>query len=212
MSSVELIDISPLITTDIDVWPGDVPFTREQTCAFSDGDNLDLSAMHTTLHLGAHADAPSHYLPDAPGIGARALDFYYGPCEVVEVAVAPGARIGLADVGGSISAPRVLFKTGSFPDPNNWNNDFASLSPELINHLVSCGVKLVGIDTPSIDPFASKLLESHQAVAEHDVAVLEGLCLEHVPVGVYTLCAFPLKLAEADAAPVRAVLISIEGS
>jgi len=137
MSSVELIDISPLISTDIDVWPGDVPFSREQTCAFSDGDNLDLSAMHTTLHLGAHADAPSHYLPDAAGIGARALDFYYGPCEVVEVAVAPGARIGLADVGGSVNAPRVLFKTGSFPDPNNWNNDFASLSPELINHLVS---------------------------------------------------------------------------
>jgi arylformamidase len=44
-------------------------------------------------------------------------------------------------------------------------------------------------------------------VARRDLAVLEGVVLGHVPDGVYTLAAFPLRLAGADASPVRAVLL-----
>jgi arylformamidase len=107
----------------------------------------------------------------------------------------------------SITAPRVLFRTQTFPDPQRWRDDFASLSPELIVWLAQRGVVTVGIDTPSVDPHDSKQLESHQALFAHDVAVLEGLVLDQVPEGEYTLIALPLNLEGFDASPVRAVLL-----
>src|SRR5205823_2726744 len=89
-----------------------------------------------------------------------------------------------------------------------WNSDFASLSPELITELAREGVVLVGIDTPSVDPEQSKLLESHQALFETKMAVLEGIVLDQVDEGLYGLMALPLKLKDLDASPVRAVLMS----
>jgi arylformamidase len=110
-----------------------------------------------------------------------------------------------------ILAPRLLFKTGSFPDanayPERFESDFNALSSELIDTLAAQGVVLFGIDTPSIDSADSKTLEAHQAVYRNDAAVLEGLQLKHVPDGVYNLIALPLKLEGADASPVRAVLL-----
>jgi arylformamidase len=66
----------------------------------------------------------------------------------------------------------------------------------------------VGIDTPSVDPMTSKALEAHNAVADHDMAVLEGVVLDAVPPGLYTLVALPLRIEGADASPVRAVLVA----
>ena len=106
-----------------------------------------------------------------------------------------------------IAAPRVLFRTGSYPDPTHFNADFCSLSPALIEKLAGEGVRLVGIDTPSIDPADSKDLPSHAMVAAHDLAILEGIVLDHVDDGVYTLVALPLRLEGADASPVRAILL-----
>jgi arylformamidase len=71
------------------------------------------------------------------------------------------------------------------------------------------GVRLVGIDTASIDPADSKALASHQVVRRHDVRVLENLVLDDVAEGDYELIALPLKLVTADASPVRAVLRSL---
>lgn len=204
-----LIDISPELHPGVAVWPGDVAFSREVALSIDEGANIDLSAIRTTVHVGAHADAPSHYVQGGEGISERSLDRYYGPCQVVRVEVAPGARILPADVEVEITAPRVLFCTGSFPDPNRFNDDFASLSPELIEGLASQGVVLVGIDTPSVDPMTSKDLPSHAALARHDLAVLEGVVLEGVEPGIYTLIALPLRIRGGDASPVRAALATV---
>lgn len=206
--SPRLIDISPLVSERIGVFPGDVPFRRDISLSLAAGDNIDLSAMHGTVHVGAHADAPSHYVPGGESIADRRLELYYGPCQVIEVAVARGARMQPEDLQVDVEAPRVLFKTGTFRNPERFDEDFASLSPALVDRLHERGVVLVGIDTPSIDPCHDKILESHQAVGRHDMAVLEGLVLEHVPPGFYTLVALPLRLEGADAAPVRAALLS----
>ena len=200
-------DISPLVSPRIAVWPGDVGFSREIACSIDAGDNIDLSAIRTTVHLGAHTDAPSHYLKGGVGIAQRPLELYCGPCQVVTVTTAQGARVMPGDFQAQISAPRVIFRTDSFIDPDVFNEDFCSLSPELIDVLSAQGVRLVGIDTPSIDPFSPKDLPSHGAVAKNDMAILEGVVLTQVPDGVYTLVALPLKLEAADASPVRAVLI-----
>jgi arylformamidase len=171
------------------------------------GDNITLSAIRTTLHLGAHVDAPNHYRAGAKAMHERELERYYGPCQVMSVDLARGERIRPQHLSASLEAPRLLFHTGSFPDPEKWNADFNSLSAELIAHLFDAGVRLVGIDTPSVDLQDDKILESHQAIADRDMAILEGIVLEKVDPGLYTLCAFPLPLEGADASPVRAVLI-----
>ena len=117
-----------------------------------------------------------------------------------------GSRIGVDAVSEPPQAPRVLFSTGTFPDPTQFNEDYAALDPALIEWLAGHGVKLVGIDTPSVDLFDSKDLPTHHAVLRHDMAILEGLILEDVPPGVYELIALPLKLVGFDGSPVRAVL------
>lgn len=207
----EPIDISPPISPRTAVWPGDVPFERRVSLDVEAGDNLTLSAITTTVHVGAHADAPNHYRRGGAGIGARPLAPYVGPCQVIDAPVARGARITPGDLQATITTPRVLLRTGTFPNPEHFNTDFASLSPALIAHLAAIGVRLVGIDTPSIDPFDDGVLQSHQAVADHDLCVLEGLVLDHVAAGRWWLLALPLRLVGADASPVRAALLPLAG-
>lgn len=175
--------------------------------SFESGDHLRLGALTTTVHVGAHADAPSHYHMEGVSIEHRDVRLYMGPAQVVEVNVRRGERVYPKDVHEKIQVPRVLFKTKSFPDPENWNNDFNSLSPELIEWLKEQKVKLVGIDTPSVDPWDSKELESHKALYRADFAVLEGIVLDEVSAGLYSLIALPLKIENGDASPVRAVLL-----
>lgn len=207
MSAARLIDISPVVSPRTAVWPGDVPFRRDVALSFAGGDHMELSSITTTVHVGAHADAPSHYAGDGQAIGERPLEAYYGPCEVVAVDVPRGERVRPEHLPGPVRAPRLLVRTGSFPDPERFDEDFNSLSPELVEHVHAAGGVLVGIDTPSVDPFADEELRTHQALLRRDMANLEGLVLAHVEPGLYTLAAFPLRLAEADGSPVRAVLI-----
>ncbi len=202
-----LIDISPLISPRLGVWPGDAPYAAEWALRIADGANIDLSAIRATVHLGAHADAPRHYLGGGAGMHERALERYYGPCQVLAAEVGRGERVRPRHLREPVRAERVLIRTGTFPDPERWNADFAALSAELVEYLWRQGAHLVGIDTPSIDPQEDRRLESHAAVAARDMAILEGLALDGVAPGLYTLIALPLKLEDADASPVRAVLL-----
>jgi len=204
-----IFDISPPLTPAIAVWPGDTPLSREVLCDMKQGANLTLSTLRATAHLGAHADGPNHYGRDADGIGERPLTLFIGPCQVIRVDAARGTRIGLDAIRTPIVTSRVLFATNTYPDPDHFNEDFAALSPELIDRLVADGVMLIGIDTPSIDLFTSKDLPSHAAVLRNDMAILEGLVLRDVPPGEYELIALPLKLMGFDASPVRAILRSM---
>lgn len=203
-------DITPSISAKLGVFPGDQAFQRAVALDFIKGDHLTLSSITTTLHLGAHADAPSHYHRDGVTIDKRSPARYMGKAQVVHaVGWKRGERVGRAHVKDKIQAPRVLVCTDSFPDPNHWNEDFCSFAPEFLNELADQGVKLVGIDTPSVDPQNSKALEAHQVLFKRDLAVLEGLVLKNVPAGVYTLLALPLPIVTGDASPVRAVLLPL---
>jgi len=201
-----IYDITPPISARLQVWPGDTPPRREVLLDMKRGDNVTLSTLHGTVHLGAHADAPSHYGADAPAIDARSLDYYLGPCQVVRVPVPSATRITADMIPEPIRAERVLFATGTYPDPTRFNEDFAALAPELVEQLHQRGVKLIGIDTPSVDLFESKDLPSHKMFLKCDMAILEGIVLTDVPAGMYELIALPLKLAGFDASPVRAIL------
>ena len=233
-------DITPPITPKLAVWPGDTPLSREVLNDMARGDNITLSTLRATMHLGAHADGPNHYGKDAPAIDERGLDYFLGPCQVIRVGVARATRITPAMLletikevpagGGNELAsratasargsgapggrtihlqPRVLFATGTFPDLENWNRDFAALSVELIDFLHDRGVITVGIDTPSVDLFESKDLPAHKAILRCNMSILEGLVLKDVPEGIYELIALPLRLVGFDASPVRAILRTV---
>ena len=207
MSATHYYDISPEITAATAVFPGDTPYQRKVALDFTRGDHLLLSSVQSTVHIGAHADAPNHYHAGGASIEARPLELYYGPCQVVRVQAPPRSRIGVEHLGGlRLQAPRVLLRTDSFVNPNCWHNDFNALSVALVNHLAAQGVRLVGIDTPSVDIADDAELLAHQAIFRHDMGILEGLLLQQVPDGVYQLTALPLRLRGADASPVRAVL------
>lgn len=203
-----LVDISPTISEKIAVFPGDQAFTHSVSMSFEQGHHLTLSSFKSTVHLGAHTDAPNHYSAEGRDMAARDLDFYLGPCQVITVAK-DVKSITRDDLSEAITQARVLFRTLSFPDPNEWRDDFTSVSHELIEELARQGVRLIGIDTPSIDPATSKNLDAHKAIAKNDMAILEGIVLDHVEDGVYELIALPLKIEKADASPVRAVLRKI---
>lgn len=204
---IAYIDISPTITPDIAVFTGDTVFSRNILLDFKKNDNLLLSSINSTVHLGAHVDAPNHYNSDGEDIAQRDLNFYIGKCQVIEVSIELGSRIQLRDIEDvEILAPRILFKTNSFPNPYKWTDDFNSLSPELINYLAQKKVILVGIDTPSIDPFESENLESHNEVYKNNLAILEGIVLTNVNPDLYNIICLPLKIKDCDASPVRAIL------
>lgn len=209
-----LYDVSPPIRPGIPVWPGDTAYRAELSWSIARGDTVNVSALTTTPHLGAHADAPFHVRPDGAGVAALPLEPFLGPCRVVQVPPEPlilpehlvenGRGIDLAD------PPRLLLKTGSTPSPAGGSprfpEAFSALSPQLARALGAAGALLVGIDTPSVDPFDSEDLLAHHALVEGGVVNLEGLLLDHVPPGLYELVALPLRLEGLDASPVRAVL------
>ncbi len=201
-----LIDISPTLTPRTAVFPGDTPLSREVLQDCTGGDPITLSTLRSTVHLGAHADAPSHYSKAGATIEQQPLDLYIGPAQVIEVEVGRDGRITPDHVPEDVRASRVLLKTGTWPDHTAFNRDFAAIDPALVDLLAGESVRLVGIDTPSVDPADSKDLPAHRAFFRTGLSILECLDLSGVEAGMYELIALPLRLEGFDASPVRAVL------
>lgn len=201
-----LWDISPLVSPSIPVWPGDTLFNCDTTWEIGDGCPVKVSRFTMSTHTGAHCDAPSHYDAAGAPIDAVALDAYLGACRVVDCT---GVRqVEPRHVGHALDAlpPRVLLRTYAKAPTDHWDSAFASVAPDTVALLAQHGVRLIGIDTPSLDPQESKTMDAHHAVRAHGIAILEGVVLDDVPAGDYELIALPLKLAGMDASPVRAVL------
>lgn len=153
--------------------------------------------MSFSAHFGAHADAPRHWDAQGATIGELALHRFIGPCRLVNH----------ADLGALIAAaeplpPRLLVRTGAPAGCSRW----PALCASVLAQLCALGVDLIGIDTLSIDAADSIALPAHQKARQHGLIVLEGLFLQDVEPGDYELIALPLKLMEAEASPVRAIL------
>ncbi|KGH07447.1 arylformamidase [Comamonas thiooxydans] len=206
----QIWDISPAIHPAAPVFPGDTPYSQEWVASIGPGCPVNVSAIHLSPHVGAHADAPLHYDPQGAAIGAVDLDAFLGPCRVIH-AIDCGPLIEWSHIAHAIDAglpARVLVRTYE-KAPAGWDADLAAYAPETVQKLADLGVKLIGIDTASIDPASSKSLDSHMVIRQRGLRVLENLVLDEVSEGDYELIALPLKLTEADASPVRAVLRSL---
>jgi arylformamidase len=200
-------DISPAVTTTSPLFPGDTGYSQAWTAEIGPGCPVNLSAITMSPHIGAHADAPLHYGTGAATIGEVSLEPYLGTCRVIH-AIDCGPLVRREHIEHAVDAhlpERVLVRTCTHA-PTEWSPEFSAFAPETIAWLASLGVKLVGIDSQSVDPATSKTLDSHHLLLAHDLRVLENLVLDDVPAGDYELIALPLKLTMADASPVRAVL------
>ncbi|MHB8629647.1 MAG: cyclase family protein [Aggregatilineales bacterium] len=206
-----LYDVTRTISPAISVWPGDSLFQIEQLGQIAMGDSVNLTTLHMSAHTGTHADAWWHCSDEGVRIGDMPLDRYIGPAQVLSVLRASGG-IMVSDLAGTdlTGAERVLFHTPvSELADDRWPDPFPYLTVELVDFLADHGIKLIGLDSPSVDAVDSKTLPCHQRLRIRGLANLENLQLRAVPDGRYELMALPLRLAGACGSPVRAVLRSL---
>jgi arylformamidase len=201
-----LWDISPPLSASTPAFPGDTTYQQRWSAEIGPGCPVNVSAITLSPHLGAHADAPLHYGHAAAAIGEVDLEPFLGRCRVIH-AIDKGPLIlpeHLEHAADDLPR-RVLVRT-CHKAPVQWSDTFTAFAPPTIAWLASRGVRLVGIDAQSVDPAASKTLDSHLQLLAHDMRVLENLVLDAVDAGDYELIALPLRLITACASPVRAVL------
>jgi arylformamidase len=202
-------DVSEPIGPDTAVFPGDTPFSAEWVMRMEQGGSCNVSTIRMSVHLGTHTDAPLHFDCAGEDIAAVDLGRYIGRCRVLEVRgqgtppLVPATALTAKALAG---AERVLLRTRDRHDHAMFDESFTALGVAAAEVLVRAGVKLVGIDTPSMDHATSKDLETHRALFRGGVAILENLVLSEVPPGDYELIALPLKIVGGDSSPVRAIL------
>ncbi len=204
----ELIDISPPVGPDSPVYPGDQRWRRDWQSRIGPGCAVNLSAITLTPHLGAHADAPLHYDDGGASAGEMELEPFIGHCRVIH-AIGCAPCVQWSDIAHALPAgepvpARILIRTCR-QQPRQWDPQLIGVTPDLVDCLADLGVRLIGIDSASVDP-AGVALESHQALRRRGLRVLENLLLDAVPEGDYELIALPLRLIDCEASPVRAVL------
>jgi arylformamidase len=204
---LRLWDLSPPLHAGSPVFPGDTRYAQQWAATLGPGCPVNVSTLTLSPHTGAHADAPLHYAADGDAIGLLPLDPFLGRCRVIHaIGVALVEWTHLAHAIDDALPPRVLVRTYDRMPQAQFDDALPAFAAATIEQLADRGVQLVGIDSASIDPAASKSLPSHQAIRRRGLRVLENLVLDEVPEGDYELIALPLKLTTADASPVRAVL------
>jgi arylformamidase len=192
-----IYDISLPLSDATSVYSGDRPVQIDRASDIAGADEFTLSEVTMSVHAGTHVDAPCHFIAGAASVDALALDILVGLAWLVEVA---GEGAVTADLLERLAIPpdttRLLIRTP----------DATALSECGARRLVDRGVKLVGIDGLSIG-FSDQSNEVHRILLCAGVIIVESLNLADVPPGEYQLICLPLKLAAAEAAPARAILL-----
>lgn len=172
------------------------------------GSSVNVSAMAMSPHTGTHADTPLHVTRDAAASESLSLGAFRGPAAVIDISALEGT-IELDAIEHQLidaTVERVLLRTNRTIANGSFPVSWPSLSVHCAEMLIARGMKLLGVDCPSVDDRDSTTLDVHHAVLDHGACVLENLDLRNAPPGNYTLDALPLKVAGLDAAPVRALL------
>jgi arylformamidase len=193
------------------VYEGDAPMRFERLKDMRRGDALTLSAYSMGAHSGTHVDAPMHFVAEGASIDRVPLEPLIGPARVIEIPDAvqsiDAAELSRHDWKG---APRILFRTRSssrgWMRSTTFHRDFAYLAPDAAQLLADAGVVLVGIDYISAERFGAPVPRTHQILLGRGIPIVEGLMLEGVAAGAYELIVLPLKVANHEGAPARAVL------
>ena len=201
-------DISRPIHTGMPRWPGDTPAEFKLVATISAGSAVNVGRLQLSVHTGTHADAPYHYNQAGARMDQVPVETYVGPARVVDVRGHATITIALLSAFDFSATPRVLFKSDTWTEMDYFPDNWPLLAANVPAWLGARGVKLVGLDVPSVDHLTSKNLPIHHALDAAGLVILENLDLRAVAPGVYELIALPLKIRDGDGSPVRAVLRS----
>ncbi len=203
------IDISVPLRTGMVHWPGDADVSIERFKDLAHGDSSTVSAVNMTAHTGTHMDSPMHFFVDGKGIETMPFEATIGPARVIEIR--DRDTIKAAELRGHRirRGERVLFKT--YGSAARWRNPefdkkYVYISPEAAEYLAERGVRTVGIDYLSVGGYKKESAETHRALLGAGIWVIEGLNLDGVKPGRYDLICLPLRMADGEGAPARAVL------
>ena len=193
--SVKIIDISREVLS-CPVFPGDPVASLEKVKSIDKGSDYNLGEIKMCLHNGTHMDAPLHFLSDGKDVTEIPHEAFFGPCVVIEAdtEMITGAFI---EEYFPRNAKRVLVKSGG-------KAVFHESAASAVAHL---GYYLVGTDSMTVEPEGSDG-RTHRMFLMDNIALLENLDLKDVKKGDYFLSAAPIKISGAEAAPVRAFLVS----
>lgn len=209
-----IYDISLPVGPALAGWPGDAVYRLTWTTRLADGASVNLGEVAMSLHTGTHVDAPLHFRDSGMAMDAVDLGPYVGRAVVADVSSI--GVIGTRDIEAALkgvdmrATPRLLLKTGAWTDHARFPESIPVLDCDVPAWLRELGVRLVGLDVPSVDALESKDLIIHHALGRQGISILESLDLSAVQPGIYELIALPLKLVGADGSPVRAILRDIE--
>ena len=200
-------DISIALRDGTPEWPGDTPYSCRWTWRRSQGASVNVSATTASPHVGTHADAPIHVEDGWPGAHELPLDAFVGPATVVDVSGHDGEIDAASlDFDPALQGERLLLRTGRSIAAGRFPESWPALTEGCVRTLVGRGLRLLGVDAPSVDLRESKTLAVHRMLFSGNAYILENLDLRRITPGAYELIALPLKLIALDAAPVRAVL------
>lgn len=206
---MKLIDISQPLRDGMSVWPGDTEFSFELSQTKEESGSVNVGRITMSAHTGTHIDAPFHF----DNTGSKVLDLdpsvYVGPVRIIDLSGVES--IGESELRGHDldGVSRLLIRTGSWTDRSAFPTSITYLRPDAASFLLEKGIRLIGVDVPSVDPLESKELPAHHALRENSIHILEGVVLDDVEPGDYELISLPLPLQEADGSPVRAILRSL---
>jgi kynurenine formamidase len=232
-----IIDLShPYDSTTI-YWPTEKGFVLERGTAGMTPGGFYYSANRfwTPEHGGTHLDAPIHFYEHRNTVDQIPVEQFVGPGIVVDVAdecaVNRDYRVTIEDFGrwetrhGRIpDGAIVLLRTGFgafWPDRKQYLGTdkrgpeaipelhFPGLHPEAAKWIATeRNIRLIGIDTPSIDYGQSTLFESHVALFGKNIPALENVAhLQQLPPKDFTVVALPMKIAGGSGGPVRIIAI-----
>lgn len=203
------IDISQPLRNGMPGWPGDTSFAYELTCTKEESGSVNVGKLTLSTHTGTHIDAPYHFDNEGQRVLQLEPDRYVGIARVIHLpdanTIGPDELKGVELKGIS----RLLIRTDAWMDRSRFPEKIPPLKPEVALYLATQGIKLIGLDLPSVDPLDSKALLTHHALHREDIHILEGVVLDQVQPGDYELMALPLPLVDADGSPVRAMLRSL---
>jgi len=206
----EVYDISAPLNT-VPAYPGDRPYFREWMARLDEGNDYSLSALAFCSHAGTHLDFPSHLLKSGKTQEQYSLKRFIIPAKVISVS-GEGPVLPSSLPGGKIDKGQaLLFKTGNsekrLMHQTAFSEESVYLSLDVAQLCVAKEVSLVGIDCLSVDKYGDDSMPVHRTLLENDILILEGIDLADVPSGGYSLICLPLSLKDAEASPVRAVLV-----
>jgi len=183
--------------------------TQESTI---ERDNYAEKSLSFCSHTGTHIDAPSHIFENSCSLDKLTVDKFIGKAVVIDVSSCENELIGKELIDRNI---RVISKVEFVLFYSGWDikwgrseyfEGFPTLSPEAAKYLCNFKLKGVGFDVISADPVVSSGLPNHKLLLGNGIIIVENLCnLDKLPNIPLTFITLPLKIAESDGAPARAV-------